>query len=310
MKGQQNTSGGEEASLHLQEGGVPQEEDQGAPSIASVQSQGSFTTDPAVRYIFRTDNSGGQQVTYRVIQVTDAPLDVQNEGTAAVSVLATAPGFSPTSQAMTQSVLQGSFINGENAEIESSGSETRFAYLPADSSATAVVTSQGSDAILGQAASAAAGQFYVMMSPQDVLPGSTTQRSIAPRAHPYSLKLESPRVARDDKRRAQHNEVERRRRDKINNWIVQLSKIIPDCCVDSSKTGQSKGGILSKACDYIQELRQGNVRLLEELKELEQLQIDNELLRQQAEELKNENVLLRSSLRQHGADVVGPGAVQ
>lgn len=31
--------------------------------------------------------------------------------------------------------------------------------------------------------------------------------------------------------------VERRRRDKINNWIVTLSKIIPDCTMDSSKTG-------------------------------------------------------------------------
>ncbi|XP_059498829.1 upstream stimulatory factor 1-like isoform X1 [Stegostoma tigrinum] len=310
MKGQQTASGGEEGSLHLQEGGVTQEEDQASPSIASVQSAGTFTADPALRYIFRTDSNGGQQVTYRVIQVTDSPLDTQNEGTAAVSVLATAPGFSPTSQAVTQSVLQGSFINGESSEIDSSGSETRFAYLPsADASATAVVTTQGSDAILSQA-SAAAGQFYVMMSPQDVLPGSGTQRSIAPRAHPYSPKLENPRVARDDKRRAQHNEVERRRRDKINNWIVQLSKIIPDCSVDSSKTGQSKGGILSKACDYIQELRQGNVRLLEELKALEQLQVDNELLRQQAEELKNENVLLRSSLRQHSVDVAGQGSVQ
>lgn len=31
--------------------------------------------------------------------------------------------------------------------------------------------------------------------------------------------------------------VERRRRDKINNWIVTLSKIIPDCNMDSTKTG-------------------------------------------------------------------------
>lgn len=31
--------------------------------------------------------------------------------------------------------------------------------------------------------------------------------------------------------------VERRRRDKINNWIVTLSKIMPDCNVDSTKTG-------------------------------------------------------------------------
>nr|1AN4_A Chain A, PROTEIN (UPSTREAM STIMULATORY FACTOR) [Homo sapiens]1AN4_B Chain B, PROTEIN (UPSTREAM STIMULATORY FACTOR) [Homo sapiens] len=64
----------------------------------------------------------------------------------------------------------------------------------------------------------------------------------------------------DEKRRAQHNEVERRRRDKINNWIVQLSKIIPDSSMESTKSGQSKGGILSKASDYIQELRQSNHR--------------------------------------------------
>jgi hypothetical protein len=43
---------------------------------------------------------------------------------------------------------------------------------------------------------------------------------------------------RDDRRRATHNEVERRRRDKINNWIVKLSKIIPDCTAESAKTGQ------------------------------------------------------------------------
>lgn len=104
--------------------------------------------------------------------------------------------------------------------------------------------------------------------------------------------------------------VERRRRDKINNWIVQLSKIIPDCSMENTKSGQvgtpqkgcrggspvcpcppvtpvcvpptqSKGGILSKACDYIQELRQSNHRLSEELQGLDQLQMDNEVLRQQ-----------------------------
>lgn len=104
--------------------------------------------------------------------------------------------------------------------------------------------------------------------------------------------------------------VERRRRDKINNWIVQLSKTIPDCTLDATKTGQvgfslsgssllvtgngaiwchfllcgflqSKGGILSKACDYIQELRQSNNRLAEELNTLERLRMDNQLLRQE-----------------------------
>ncbi|NXD74554.1 USF1 factor, partial [Eolophus roseicapillus] len=80
------------------------------------------------------------------------------------------------------------------------------------------------------------GQFFVMMSPQEVLQGGP-QRSIAPRAHPYSPKSEAPRATRDEKRRAQHNEVERRRRDKINNWIVQLSKIIPDCSMENTKSG-------------------------------------------------------------------------
>lgn len=104
--------------------------------------------------------------------------------------------------------------------------------------------------------------------------------------------------------------VERRRRDKINNWIVQLSKIIPDCNADNSKTGASKGGILSKACDYIRELRQTNQRMQETFKEAERLQMDNELLRQQIEELKNENAVLRAQLQQHNLEMVGESARQ
>ena len=63
---------------------------------------------------------------------------------------------------------------------------------------------------------------------------------------------------------------------------------------------QSKGGILSKACEYIQELRTTNNRLAESLKDSERLNVDNELLRQQCEELKHENAILRSQLQQHG----------
>ncbi|CAG5134777.1 unnamed protein product [Candidula unifasciata] len=141
------------------------------------------------------------------------------------------------------------------------------------------------------------GQFYVMMSPQDVLQG---QRQIAPRTS-YSPKLEGGRSTRDDRRRATHNEVERRRRDKINNWIVQLSKLVPDCANEPVKQTQaSKGGILSKACEYIQELRAANLRLADSLKDAERLHIDNDLLRQQCEEYKQENAILRSHLQQHG----------
>ncbi|XP_041335617.1 upstream stimulatory factor 1 [Pyrgilauda ruficollis] len=209
------------------------------------------------------------QVMYRVIQVADGQLDAQTEGTSAIS------GY-PATQSMTQAVTQVCHL-----------------ATPTATPPVTPVPCPGRDT----------GQFFVMMSPQEVLPGGA-QRSIAPRAHPYSPKSEAPRATRDEKRRAQHNEVERRRRDKINNWIVQLSKIIPDCSMENTKSGQSKGGILSKACDYIQELRQSNLRLSEELQGLDQLQMDNEVLRQQVEELKNKNLLLRAQLRQHGLEIV------
>ncbi|TNN67515.1 Upstream stimulatory factor 2 [Liparis tanakae] len=74
---------------------------------------------------------------------------------------------------------------------------------------------------------------------------------------------------------------------------------------EERSTMKSKGGILSKACDYIRDLRQSNVRLQEGLKEVERIQVDNELCRQQIEELKNENALLRAQLQQHGIEMVG-----
>lgn len=47
------------------------------------------------------------------------------------------------------------------------------------------------------------GQFYVMMSPQEVLQG---QRNIAPRTGFTTPKVEGARSGRDDRRRATHNE--------------------------------------------------------------------------------------------------------
>jgi len=47
------------------------------------------------------------------------------------------------------------------------------------------------------------GQFYVMMSPQDVLQGG--QRTIAPRTG-IAPRIEGTRSTRDDRRRATHNE--------------------------------------------------------------------------------------------------------
>ncbi|XP_058261124.1 LOW QUALITY PROTEIN: upstream stimulatory factor 2 [Hemibagrus wyckioides] len=289
-----------EEVVQLQEGEGVGAEEPAAVTIASTQPAAVFADN--VQYQFRTENSSGQ-VTYRVVQVTEDHLETAGDGGAAVSVVSTA-AFAGAQQAVAQAVIQNPFSNGGSPAGETVGGETRFAYFPAatvsDGTATAVSVQAAADATLAPAA----GQFYVMMSPPDVLqPG--TPRTIAPRTHTYSTKMDGPRAPRDERRRAQHNEVERRRRDKINNWIVTLSKIIPDCNMDNTKTGASKGGILSKACDYIRELRQSNQRLQESFKEVERIQVDNELLRQQIEDLKNDNALLRAQLQQHGLEISG-----
>ncbi|KAK1804867.1 hypothetical protein P4O66_019128 [Electrophorus voltai] len=291
-----------EEVVQLQEGERVGAEEQAAVTIASAQQAAVFT-DHNVQYQFRTENSGGQ-VTYRVVQVTEDQLEAAGDGGAAVSVVSTA-AFTGAPQA----VIQNPFSNGGSPAGETVGGETRFAYFPAatvsDGTATAVSVQAAADTTL----TPAAGQFYVMMSPPDVLQ-TGTPRTIAPRTHTYSTKVDGPRAPRDERRRAQHNEVERRRRDKINNWIVTLSKIIPDCNMDNTKTGASKGGILSKACDYIRELRQSNQRLQESFKEVERVQVDNELLRQQIEDLKNDNALLRAQLQQHGLEISGETTTQ
>ncbi|XP_026082091.1 upstream stimulatory factor 1 isoform X4 [Carassius auratus] len=262
----------------IEEGAVATAEDPSA--ITTIQSASTFSSEQPIKYLFKTEGAGGQ-VTYRVIQVADGQLEAQTDGATAVSVVT---GFPATTQPVTQAVFS------QSEGLEGDGTETHYTYYPAtisDAAAGTMVTSvQASDALLSQ--SAPAGQLYVMMSPQEVLTGTNQS------------KTEGPRTSRDDKRRAQHNEVERRRRDKINNWIVQLSKTIPDCTIDSTKTGQSKGGILSKACDYIQELRQSNSRLGDELNSLDRLKMDNQLLRQEMEDWKSKNQILRSQLRQHG----------
>ncbi|XP_046853037.1 upstream stimulatory factor-like isoform X2 [Xenia sp. Carnegie-2017] len=154
------------------------------------------------------------------------------------------------------------------------------------------------------------GQFYVMM-PQDVLQAGS-QRTIAPRSHPTNTKVDSQRTPRDEKRRATHNEVERRRRDKINNWIDKLAKLLPESDQDHSKQGQvdvkSKGGVLGKTVDYIHDLRSANARMADAVKENERLLIDVELMRQQYEEATKEVAMLRTQLQQHGIEPVSTSA--
>lgn len=181
---------------------------------------------------------------------------------------------------------------------------SRYAYYPA------VQTSDGNQG----------GPFYVMMSPQDVIPvtGNGGPRIIAPRAQnltqlgdgtfavespadePMTVqfrKVETTRSSRDERRRATHNEVERRRRDKINTWIMKIAAVIPDCQMDQSKQGTSKGGVLSKALDHIIKIRGDNDRLRETIKEQERILVENQVLRQQVEKLRQDNAILQANLQ-------------
>ncbi|XP_024250633.1 upstream stimulatory factor 1 isoform X12 [Oncorhynchus tshawytscha] len=292
MKGQQKSPDDDGDVPIIDEGAVATADDPTA--ITTIQSAATFSSDQPIKYLFKTEGGGlpvgelyppSGQVTYRVIQVSDGQVDGQTDGASAVSVVT---GFPATTQTVTQAVFS------QSEGLEGEASETHYYYPVTDATQTTMVENvQAPETLLTQ--STPTGQLYVMMSPQDVLGGTNQSKS------------EPPRTSRDDKRRAQHNEVERRRRDKINNWIVQLSKTIPDCTLDATKNGQSKGGILSKACDYIQELRQSNARLGEDLENLERLRMDNQLLRQEVDDWKTKNQMMRSQLRQNG--IVGAAGV-
>ena len=68
---------------------------------------------------------------------------------------------------------------------------------------------------------------------------------------------------RDDKRRATHNEVERRRRDKINSWIFKLKEMLPNEVTPSnSSTILNKEAITNTAHQQQQQQQQHQQRLL------------------------------------------------
>ncbi|KER20436.1 hypothetical protein T265_11018 [Opisthorchis viverrini] len=98
--------------------------------------------------------------------------------------------------------------------------------------------------------------------------------------------------SKDIRRRVSHNEVERRRRDRINTWISELYKLLPPDEQAKSQY-QSKGIVLKRVCEYFQNvdsmLKAANAAV-------EQTRVENGLLRQRNRELQQENQLLSASL--------------
>ncbi|KAJ2851538.1 hypothetical protein IWW36_001022 [Coemansia brasiliensis] len=73
-------------------------------------------------------------------------------------------------------------------------------------------------------------------------------------------------LERLQRRRENHNFVERRRRDNINHTITTLSTLIPRCTEEGAKL--NKGNILLMAVDYIRDLKEANSMLAAENRRL------------------------------------------
>ncbi|KAJ8922587.1 hypothetical protein NQ315_007617 [Exocentrus adspersus] len=151
------------------------------------------------------------------------------------------------------------------------------------------------------------GQLYVIGNPNEMFATQAGTRAIAPRSSIIETtnSVVSNIKKRDERRRATHNEVERRRRDKINNWITKLATIIPESSPSEIKgnghyDGQSKGGILAKACDYIMELKDIQDKYEEGVKDNKQLAQNFELIKIKNTMLERENKELKELLKKNG----------
>lgn len=158
------------------------------------------------------------------------------------------------------------------------------------------------------------GQFYVMIPQASQSPVDLNHQKIAPRAHgAVESPLTSQRTEREEKRRQTHNEVERRRRDKINSWIHKLAKMVPNCKDElGTKHGQireqvtlkSKGGILQKTVNFIQELQIAHSQVVERLQEQNQVLVEMAKIREKLSRVEQENLLLRTQLQSNGIDPI------
>lgn len=85
-------------------------------------------------------------------------------------------------------------------------------------------------------------------------------------------------------RRDNHKEVERRRRETINEGITEIAKIVPGC-------ERNKGSILNRAIEYIQQLKDN------EAQNIEKWTLEKLLMDQAVSELTSQNEKLKNDLQ-------------
>ncbi|KAF8244769.1 hypothetical protein K440DRAFT_635835 [Wilcoxina mikolae CBS 423.85] len=129
-------------------------------------------------------------------------------------------------------------------------------------------------------------------------PRQTVQHSTpTPNPKPQVGTEEWHRVRRDN-----HKEVERRRRETINEGINELAKIVPGC-------EKNKGSILQRAVQYIQQLKENEAQNIEKWtlekllteQAIQQLSQNNEKLQKECERAWREAETWKKSCLQAGA---------
>ena len=164
----------------------------------------------------------------------------------------------------------------------------------------------------------AGGQNFYVMIPQQQLDANNQLQKIAPMGAIHQTATDSlaaQRSEREEKRRQTHNEVERRRRTKINGWIQKLAEMVPNCKDEMgtkragvpTQTGmgqKSNCGVLQKTVNFIQELQIAHSQVVERLQEQNQVLVEMAKIRETLKRVEQENQLLRNQLQNHGIEPV------
>jgi hypothetical protein len=163
------------------------------------------------------------------------------------------------------------------------------------------------------------GPLYVMIPPntnsaeilQAMQQRQGGQRQVIPRLSSGALispPTEDNRKQKEYVRKQTHNEVERRRRDRINELIKTLAEIVPGCQKKDAASGSivgyvySKGTVLEKTVEYVKELLIQNEQLSASVKLAEKSSTTMAILQNQITVLEKENTFLRTQMVQLGID--------
>ncbi|KAJ3364411.1 basic helix-loop-helix protein [Allomyces javanicus] len=209
-------------------------------------------------------------------------LDAAAAAAAAAAHVGIPLGVAP---AMTPSVADALRLNGVPTDLDAN-SPLGLAVLAARNAAY-----QHQQQQQAEAAAAAAAAMATSMSSSPAPAGSAAAAAAA------AAKLTPGTDEWLKQRRESHKEVERRRREVINTGIAELAKIVPNC------SDRNKGGILHRAVQYIQQLKEAEQRNAERWT-LDKMLADQAIndLTGYVEFLKAENDAMRGQITQLGGE--------